>query len=385
MYAADKKITRRVFLTVLTAMCVSGWGWQNAFADALPSKTPALESPASGKEMDTTVETNAKAAHGQNNLQAIKPNVSISQNSKNNIVLKSFSSQIANINLRSRNKNEALASTSDALNKQLAKLITENLILIQIVGPKRLVDDPAEYPWMVSLQATGNPASDNWTHFCGGTLIAKRVILTAAHCTEIIPKGISLNHLRAVIGGVKSGGSSSIVRNIINVSVHPNFHEADFKLANGGMLKGSPVDDFAIYILDTDVAPPYMPLYDDPSKADAIKISEATVIGWGVTTEDGTKSAPVLYDAPLPLVSDSVCALAYSPFNSAMLCAGHKQGGSAACKGDSGGPLVVASNGLLRQIGVASFADGCGRPNEYGVYGWVGAASPWISRFLAKQ
>ena len=35
----------------------------------------------------------------------------------------------------------------------------------------------SEYPWMVSLQLSGN-------HFCGGSLISNLWILTAAHCME---------------------------------------------------------------------------------------------------------------------------------------------------------------------------------------------------------
>ncbi|KAJ3066400.1 Azurocidin, partial [Quaeritorhiza haematococci] len=39
------------------------------------------------------------------------------------------------------------------------------------------VGTPEKYPWLVSLQNNGR-------HFCGGSLIAPNVVMTAAHCTS---------------------------------------------------------------------------------------------------------------------------------------------------------------------------------------------------------
>lgn len=43
----------------------------------------------------------------------------------------------------------------------------------KVVGGSNAV--PHEFPWMVSLNRRGS-------HFCGGTLITDRDILTAGHC-----------------------------------------------------------------------------------------------------------------------------------------------------------------------------------------------------------
>lgn len=39
--------------------------------------------------------------------------------------------------------------------------------------------DPGRYPYAASLQRT-----QSHSHFCGGTLIAKDLVLTAAHCVH---------------------------------------------------------------------------------------------------------------------------------------------------------------------------------------------------------
>ena len=63
------------------------------------------------------------------------------------------------------------------------------------------------------------------------------------------------------------------------------------------------------------------------------------------------------------------------------ICAGYIGDGSNTCRGDSGGPLLVkAAGGKLAQIGVVSFGYECGPGSAYGVYGWIGAALPWIKK-----
>ena len=52
----------------------------------------------------------------------------------------------------------------------------------RIVGGRPAKD--GEFPWQVSLQTKNE--NDTYMHFCGGTILSKYTILTAAHCLALM-------------------------------------------------------------------------------------------------------------------------------------------------------------------------------------------------------
>lgn len=241
--------------------------------------------------------------------------------------------------------------------------------LPRIVGGA--VATPGDRPWMGSLQLDGE-------HFCGGSLIAERWVLTAAHCVEDLTAADRASfsvRLNFTDLGTDFDGESHRVE---AVYAHPGY-------ANGQ------AKDIALLRLATAASPMVAPL--ELASPDIISAAGqpgdvASVSGWGNTLSDDEYYPQLLQEVTVPLVSNAVCNKPVSydgEVQSTELCAGFARGGSDSCQGDSGGPLVVRHEGSFHQVGVVSWGDGCALPNKYGVYARVASFRNWIGNTMAKS
>jgi hypothetical protein len=222
----------------------------------------------------------------------------------------------------------------------------------------------ANYPWIVSL-STGGAAGRS---FCGGSLIAPNVVLTAAHC--VFTNAASITARIKGAATTKPQGAEPI--QVAQAIRHPNYNS------------GTQDADVAILILATasTVTPVDMHITTDPlSQFDNAPV---TAIGWGTTSAGGQAAADLL-EVTVPVVSTAICnaAPAYpGAITNNMICAGLKAGGKDSCQGDSGGPLIATVNNKATLIAAVSWGQGCASPDKYGVYARVQTAMPFIRQYV---
>ncbi|XP_031563033.1 prostasin-like [Actinia tenebrosa] len=236
----------------------------------------------------------------------------------------------------------------------------------RIVGGTRA--KKGAWPWQISMNYKNNKAAKT-PHWCGGSVVARQWIVTAAHCFVY---GDNPDDYTVVMGehdlNVTDGYEQKI--GIERIIKHPfydayNNHDYDVALIK---LKSN-------LIFNDRVRPVCLPSNDYPAGTNCY------ISGWGHLFESG-HGPWVLHQAMVPLVSRSVCQKSYDDLRykltARMRCAGNGIGGIDACQGDSGGPLVCRTGDTWYLMGAISWGIGCARKNRYGVYADMMDLKYWV-------
>jgi secreted trypsin-like serine protease len=245
-----------------------------------------------------------------------------------------------------------------------------------------------EFPWQVSLFRTGG-GTQLGSHFCGGSVVAERWVLTAAHCIEdFLPTDPSP---MAVFFGSTSLEAGGQIADVMTIYAHPDY-------------RGVGADDIALLELRNPISVQPVTLSMDVEARNLERVgTDAIVIGWGntpgqrdlsgtigmkggetvVQTVDVFETSPLLLGAEVPIVDNDRCNERDDP---EAICAGFRSRPVDACAGDSGGPLMVSTRQGYVQVGLVSGGTLCVDEGErFSTYTRVSAYEDWIRATMAGE
>ncbi|GLF99659.1 S1 family peptidase [Streptomyces yaizuensis] len=223
----------------------------------------------------------------------------------------------------------------------------------------------ADSPWVVALSSRDRFGGTRAGQFCGGVVVARDRVMTAAHCLSRAVLGEDVRDvpdLRIIAGRTELSGAGGVEVPVDGIWVSPEYDPVTSSADLALLTLAEPLPDFRVITVAAAGDPAYKPG------------TTASVYGWGDTTGEGAYASS-LRAAQVSVLPDTTCRRAYPGglegryVATTMLCAGDARGGRDACQGDSGGPLVAGG----RLIGLVSWGSGCGLAQSPGVYTRVSA------------
>ncbi|XP_034476256.1 serine protease grass-like [Drosophila innubila] len=241
-------------------------------------------------------------------------------------------------------------------------------------------------PWMALLYFRTRDGTNDFT--CGGTLIHKRYVLTAAHCfnnQELLYVRLGEHNITSDTDcRLNSQKLHVCAPPVQNLAIERVFLHEQYSQQTGH-------NDIALVKLKYDVEntvsikPICLPVNETLQKL-VETLSIFRITGWGKTEYELTSQVPL--ETVVTKKDIKTCQESFTrKIVPTQICAGDR--GRDSCNGDSGGPLIFPDlfNGqqCFVQFGIVSFGSAsCGDGNP-GVYTNVGSYVPWIAHKIATK
>lgn len=218
-----------------------------------------------------------------------------------------------------------------------------------------------QWPWQVALagrQSKGRKIPPRERFFCGGSVIAPKLVITAAHCViDERARKIEVISGRSWLDNTNHGEVTGVKRIVLP--------RKNGFLRYDGMTHSW---DVALMVLKKPVSAPPIKLAG-PDEATLWKPGQPVwATGWGQRAHHNrANTSRVLRVARQVMFPDPVCRSPRVPYElgkdyevRTMNCLGGPAGNATTCQGDSGGPVVAATaDGEYRLVGLTSFGFAC--------------------------
>jgi len=286
------------------------------------------------------------------------------------------------------------------------------------------VAEEGAWPWQVALMIRGRGMTPD-AHFCGGSMVLERWVLTAAHCIHMQdPQGqyrdINPQAIQVLAGTNYIAEGEGDLIDVEAIYRYPEYVGGVFDndIALVKLARAPQVPYKTIQIPDAELGD----LLEQPGVT-------TTVTGWGLI--DGGAHPEEMRQADIQMLPRDACNQALMearaevaakgfvfaaktfgltpddaqqawealvsrapvPISENMICSGTYEGGKTACSGDSGGPLVVRVNeeGLYIQAGVVSWGlsgeggKNCNEMAKFSAYTRTANYVDWLNDIVASN